>query len=347
MSQRGAGIAIPLEAKLQSMSGELRVARYVALCLVVVVAFGVLTHARSSEGATTSGEPLASTASGAAHLLASVSSLPATQLGPPSSAAVVPCKGAADGSILSRGQILSYYGNPYSRDMGILGELDPDDLIAELEAHSRRYDLLNGPAPVQAALHIVQAVAQPLPGPDGLYLQHLDDATLAEYIARACNRGMLVFLDLQIGRSDVRTEVERIATYLALPNVHLALDPEFAMPPGEAPGDAIGSLRGDDINVAQELLADIAAKTGREKILIVHQFLESMILQPEALRDVRGVRLVIDMDGFGPADIKEVKYGWFTGQTEHAGIKLFFHHDPDLMSEERVLALQPDIIIYQ
>jgi hypothetical protein len=327
------------------MSAELRIARYVALCLVVAIAFGALTHALGSNSAVgeARGVPAHPGPANASHLLASAASLQAAQLGPP----LPPCRGAADGTILSHGQILSYYGNPYSRDMGILGELDTDKLFAQLEAHSRRYDLLNGPEALQPALHIVQAVAQPLPGPDGLYLQHLDDATLTQYVERACAHGMLVFLDLQIGRSDVRTEVERISPYLSLPNVHLALDPEFAMPPGEAPGQTIGSITGDDINVAQQLLSEVATKTGRDKVLIVHQFLDSMIVRPEALRDVPGVQLVIDMDGFGPADIKEVKYGWFTGRSEHAGIKLFFRHDPDLMNEERVLALQPDVIIYQ
>ena len=350
MSTRGRD-SHPLDLPLAYMSSELRIARHLALCLVAVVAFGALTHARSTDAGPARGPHVAQAhveAASASHLLAPLSPESAFVFGPPSSArAEPPCGGAADGGILSHGQILSYYGNPYSRDMGILGELAIDDLIAQLEAQSRRYDLLNGPAPVQPALHIVQAVAQPLPGPDGLYLQHLDDATLTTYIELACKHRMLVFLDLQIGRSDVRTEVERVLPYLSLPNVHLALDPEFAMPAGQEPGQTIGSLTGDDINIAQGLLAGVAAKTGRDKILIVHQFLESMIVRPEMVRDVAAVRLVIDMDGFGPAEIKKVKYGWFTATAEHAGIKLFFRHDPDLMAEEQVLALQPDVIIYQ
>ncbi len=53
------------------------------------------------------------------------------------------------------------------------------------------------------------------------------------------------------------------------------------------------------------------------------------------------------MDGFGPADVKRVKYGWFAGEAEYEGIKLFFKQDPDLMSEADVLSLQPEVIIYQ
>jgi hypothetical protein len=59
------------------------------------------------------------------------------------------------------------------------------------------------------------------------------------------------------------------------------------------------------------------------------------------------VRLVIDMDGFGPAELKRVKYGWFAAEAEYTGIKLFFKQDPDLMSESDVLGLEPDVIIYQ
>ncbi len=53
------------------------------------------------------------------------------------------------------------------------------------------------------------------------------------------------------------------------------------------------------------------------------------------------------MDGFGPAEIKRVKYGWYAQPADYSGIKLFFKHDPDLMSEADVLSLDPDIIIYQ
>lgn len=255
------------------------------------------------------------------------------------------CQFAPSPNLLSETQILSYYGNPYTADMGILGELPPETLVAELKAHAQLYDSLNGPRGVQPALHMVYATAQGDPGREGLYLQYVDEETLRDYIHLACENGLLIFLDLQIGRSDVQSELTKILPYLEQPHVHVALDPEFAMPPGEVPGESIGSLDAADVNTAQALLQSTLG--GLEKLLIVHQFTKGMITNPELIDDLPQVKLVIDMDGFGPPEIKRVKYGWYAAPAEHSGIKLFFRHDPDLMSEEEVLELNPDVIIYQ
>ena len=57
------------------------------------------------------------------------------------------------------------------------------------------------------------------------------------------------------------------------------------------------------------------------------------------------------MDGFGPAEIKKVKYERYASRSyaAYAAIKLFVEHDPDLMSEADVLSLQPRpaVVIYQ
>lgn len=262
--------------------------------------------------------------------------------------APVACQPATAHEPLTEALVLSYYGNPYTADMGILGELPPLELVQQLTEHAQRYDDLNGPRPVQPALHLVYATAQPDPGDDGLYLLYVDDGTLREYVQLACDHGLLIFLDLQIGRSDVSTELAKVLTYLQKPHVHLALDPEFAMPDGELPGEAIGSLDAADVNAAQRALQQLVDEHDLpDKVLVVHQFVRSMLTRPDLLEDHPRVRLVIDMDGFGPAEIKRVKYGWFAAPAEHAGIKLFFRQDPDLMSEEDVLELEPDLIIYQ
>jgi hypothetical protein len=194
----------------------------------------------------------------------------------------------------------------------------------------------------------VYATAQSDPGRQGLYLLYVDEETLREYIQLACENDLLIFLDLQIGRSDVRSELTKILPYLEQPHVHAALDPEFAMPPGEVPGESIGSLDAADVNAAQALLQDFLRKGDLpDKILVVHQFTQNMLTNPELIDDLPRVKLVIDMDGFGPAEIKRVKYGWYAAPAEYSGIKLFFHHDTDLMSEQEVLELNPDVIIYQ
>lgn len=258
------------------------------------------------------------------------------------------CQPAAGPEPLTDAQILSYYGNPYTADMGILGELPPERLAEKLKAHAQRYDSLNGPRRVQPALHLVYATAQSDPGREGLYLLYVDEETLQEYIDLACENGLLIFLDMQIGHSDVETELAKILPYLEQPHVQAALDPEFAMPAGEVPGESIGSLDAADVNAAQALLQSFLDERDLpDKVLIVHQFTHGMLTHPELIQDYPRVKLVIDMDGFGPSDIKRVKYGWFAAPAEHSGIKLFFRHDTDLMSEQEVLELNPDVIIYQ
>jgi hypothetical protein len=258
------------------------------------------------------------------------------------------CGPAIDAEFLANNQILAYYGNPYVSAMGILGELEPEELVQRVKAHAELYDAQNGPRGVQPALHIVYASAQPEPGDDGLHLIFVDRRTLNQYIDLACKNDMLVFLDNQIGRSHVETEIRDILRYLDQPHVHAALDPEFAMPPGEIPGEAIGTMDAAEINAAQAVMEAHAVERGLpDKMLVVHRFTDDMVTRSELIQDFARVRLVMDMDGFGPTDIKQVKYGWYSAPAEYSGIKLFFKQDTPLMSEAEVLGLEPDVIIYQ
>ncbi len=255
-------------------------------------------------------------------------------------------------SILPDHQIVSYYGNPYTDLMGILGAGDLDSMADALERQAARYDALNGPRDVIPAIHLVYAVAQPYPTDNGLYLQYVDEAAVLRYFALAEERDMLLFLDLQIGRSTVKDEVTKVLPFLRNPRVHLALDPEFAVDGKDAPGDVIGSLSAEDIDTAQSMLQDlIIAERLPPKILMVHQFLDGMVRGGESISQYQGVDLVIDMDGFGSAAVKRATYEEYAGRTyaAYAAIKLFFDYDTDLMSEQDVLFLNPTpaVVIYQ
>jgi hypothetical protein len=266
----------------------------------------------------------------------------------PSGPALDACGPPVTREYLAANQVLAYYGNPYTNLMGILGELPPADLAARLKGHAATYDSLNGAMGIRPAFHIVYGRATSDPGANKDHLLYIDDRTMEEYIDLACREGFLVFVDLQIGLSDVETEVRKALPFLDHPNVHLALDPEFAMPPGELPGRSVGTVDAEEVNRAQEIVESYAAERGLgNKMLIVHKFLPEMVTRPELLRVYPGVQLVMDVDGFGPQDVKKVKYGWFSPEAEYSGIKLFFRQDPDLMTEADVLALQPDVIIYQ
>jgi hypothetical protein len=260
---------------------------------------------------------------------------------------IADCGPAVDGEFLEENQVLSYYGNPYVPAMGILGELEPEQLVAKVKAHARKYDALNGARRVQPALHMVYASAQPKPGADGRHLLFVDRRTVKRYIDLACKHDMLVFLDTQIGLSDAETEVEGLLEYLEQPHVHVALDPEFAMPPGEIPGKSVGTLDAAEINAAQSILQSFVQERGLpDKILVVHQFTDGMVTRRQLIKDYPNVRLVINMDGIGKPEIKQAQFTTYAGQAEYSGIKLFFKQDPGLMREEDVIRLEPDVIIY-
>jgi hypothetical protein len=259
---------------------------------------------------------------------------------------------AAQSPIVGDKQIISYYGNPSTPKMGVLGTAGLETIASELEAQAARYDQLNGDRGVIPAIHLVYAVAQYHPTDNGLYLQYVSDEDVRRYLDLTERHGMLLFLDLQIGKSSVAAEIRKALPYLRYPQVHLALDPEFAVSGAEVPGSDLGSLRAQDIDEAQALLQQLVDEYRLPpKILIVHQFADSMLQDAKSIRGYDNVDLVFDMDGFGLAAIKRAEYERLAAQpyAVHTGIKLFFQHDPDMMSEEDVLRLQPTpaVVIYQ
>lgn len=258
------------------------------------------------------------------------------------------CAPLVSGDFMRANQVLTYYGSPDAVTLGILGQLEPDDLVTRLNEHARIYDELNGFRGVQAGLHFIYATAQEFAGEDGLYIRRVADETVEEYIRLACDNGLFIFLDLQLGRADMEAEIEKLLPYLRQTHVHLSLDPEFAMAADQVPGQQIGHLDAVQINRAQQILEDLIEEHNLgDKILVVHQFQESMITNKDDIDSFRRVRLVIDMDGFGPRETKLAKFETFSAPAEYGGIKLFFQQDDPLLTEEEVLKVRPDLIIYQ
>ena len=256
-------------------------------------------------------------------------------------------------SYLEDAQAVSFYGHPTAPALGALGLDDPAGIATEIDRWAARYDRLNGERDVLSAFHVITGVSQSHPTPDGTWLGRLSDERIAEYVEVARERGMLVFLDIQIGWSDALTEVRLLEPFLREPFVHVALDPEFAtLHTGIRPGLVIGSMTGAEINEVQRYLAGIVQAEGLPpKILMVHQFTPRMIRDRDAIQDFAGVDLSIDMDGFGLIPVKVAGYNAFAvpEPSEWPAFKLFFDYDTPLMTPEQVQALDPppDLIIYQ
>jgi hypothetical protein len=258
----------------------------------------------------------------------------------------------ADGALLPEYRLLLFYGFPDNEQMGILGEYDKQRLLELLQEQAAAYEEADPSRPVKIAFEVIASVAQAEPQNDGSYLLDAPTELLNDYADFAEANDILLFLDVQIGRRTVKSEVEGLRPWLEKPFVHLAIDPEFAMRKGETPGLHIGQVDAADITWSQQYLADLSKEAGiPPKVLIVHQFQYSMIENKDKVAAVAGVQLVIDMDGWGAPDLKRSTYDAVITQQpiEFHGVKLFYKQDVPLMSPEEVLDLSPvpDLIIYQ
>lgn len=248
-------------------------------------------------------------------------------------------------------RLVAYYGSPPGAALGVLGAAPPEETARQLSTLAGQYQLLSPERYALPTFHIITTVADPLPGKDGDYSHWLDEGVLAKWLEVAQAEELAVVLDIQPGYADLQSEFARLKPYLYRPHVHLALDSEFAMSAGTIPGHTLGHLHGEELNWIQAQLNQIALEIGVNKVLIVHQFDSSMLLDKEAIIDYPHVELVIDADGFGSPGAKIGDYLQYAAEPgyEYGGFKLFYSWDFPLMVPAEVMALEPHpaVIIYQ
>lgn len=254
--------------------------------------------------------------------------------------------------LLPKNRILAFYGFPGNPTMGILGQYDMERLLEELRKQAAEYEEADPSHPVIIAFEVIASVAQGEPQADGSYLQDTPSDVLDEYAEFTRDNGLLLFLDVQIGRRTVENEIVGLKPWLSQDHVHLALDPEFAMDEGQVPGKHIGSIDAKDVKFAQNWLVDLAIETGlTPRLLIVHQFKETMLANKDRIAPVPGVQLIVDADGLGTPQEKAATYDFVNRLThiEYDGIKLFYDQDVPLMSPEDVVNMDPSplLVIYQ
>jgi hypothetical protein len=232
--------------------------------------------------------------------------------------------------------------------MGILGELPPEQMLAKLDEEVARWNKADPATPVQPALHLIATVAQGSAGSDGMYRLRMPDTLVERVAGWAAKRNALLFLDLQVGKSTVRAELPRLIPFLKRPNVHLALDPEFSMKTGHAPGTRIGTMDAADVNYASSVLADlVTANDLPPKVLVVHRFTRTMLTNAKKIRLDPRVQIVVNMDGWGDPWLKQDSYRdyVYAEPVQFTGFKLFYKNDTKkgtaLMSPEEVLKLTP------
>ena len=272
-------------------------------------------------------------------------------------------------SVVQSSPVITVYGRSFgvAPILGLLGDLNTfDELERSIEPWVRATEEL-AQAPVTVAPHLIYALARPCRGDDDSCLIFLDGSgvdLVNEYILPAADRGMAVVLDAQMGRLSPSFFVRRMIDmgYMAYPNVHIALDPEFATRPDQdMPGHPIGWLSAGAINDAQRILAEYVRSEGlsHKKIMIIHQFVDeisdswSMVSAKRNLEVFPEVDLVFDADGFGSPDAKILKYNAITNpeaypQLQWRGIKIFQHNkyaprysDTPVLTPRQLFGLDP------
>lgn len=253
-----------------------------------------------------------------------------------------------NGALLPFDRIIAYYGNLYSTQMGVLGKYPPAQMLQMLASTTAAWQAADPATIVVPALDDIAVAAQGSPGYDGKYRARMPADQINQIIQMAAQAHGIVFLDLQVGLSNVETEIPLLEPYLKLPQVHLALDPEFAMHNGQKPGTVIGSLDAADINFAANYLADLVQKNNLPpKILVIHRFTEPMVTNAQNIAPLPEVQIVMDMDGFGtPAEKLTTYKDWIQGEpVQFTGFKLFYRNDVaagHLMTPAEVIALSPE-----
>lgn len=261
------------------------------------------------------------------------------------------------GALLPEKRIIAYYGNFYSKGMGVLGEYPEEEMLAKLRAAGKEWEAADPSTPVVLAINYIDVTAQGSAGKDGKYRLRMPDSQIDHALELAAKVNGIVILDIQVGLSNLQTELPLLETYLAMPNVHLGIDPEFAMHNGTPPGRVIGSFSSADINYAAQYLAGLVREHNLPpKVLVIHRFTEDMVTGYQNITPLPEVQIVMDMDGWGfPAKkVNTYRHVIQAEPVQFTGFKLFYKNDikppsTRLMTPAEVLELtpSPSFIQYQ
>ncbi|MBK9017410.1 MAG: hypothetical protein IPM82_27060 [Saprospiraceae bacterium] len=258
------------------------------------------------------------------------------------------------GAILPFNRVIAYYGNFYSKRMGILGEYPEDEMLEMLQSEAKKWELADSLTPVVPAIHYIAVTAQRSPGKNEKYRQRMPKAQIEKALTIAKKIDAIVILDIQIGLSSLEEELPQLDSFLSMPNVHLGIDPEFSMKTGARPGKKIGSFDAEDVNYAAKYLAGLVKLYNLPpKMLIVHRFTKPMLTNYEDITPLPEVQIVVQMDGWGGKAKKKGTYQHviYPQPVQFSGFKIFYKHDTkkakQVMQPEEVLQLVPKPIYIQ
>jgi hypothetical protein len=248
--------------------------------------------------------------------------------------------------LFPRYRVVGFYG---MQNLDVLGDGPPEMVGRRLLRVARTY--ARPGTPVMPMFELIATIAHPFPTPNGLYRTRQDDEVVQRYLRAVRGIDGILVLDVQPGRADFLDELRHWEPYLRLPDVGVALDPEFSMGPGQVPGRQLGRTEAAAINRASAYVAGIVRRHRLpQKLFMIHQFQEHMIADKANIATRPGLAMAWNADGFGARSAKLEDYRSYTRDRRfHPGLKLFYENDIDLMTPREVLRLEPAprVINYQ
>jgi hypothetical protein len=200
--------------------------------------------------------------------------------------------------ILPAYRVVAFCGAPQHRNLGALGIGSPDDAAKRLRRQAQRYAAAG--RPIMPAFQLIATIALAGRGSDGKYRLRQPERVIQRYLNAARRARAILVLDVQPGQADFMDEVRALRRWLLEPDVSLALDPEWSMRRGERPGSRLGHTTAGKINQVSAYLADIVKRRELpQKLLLVHQFSDSMIRNRSRIVQRPGIAMTINVDGVG------------------------------------------------
>lgn len=259
-------------------------------------------------------------------------------------------------TLIGNYRMVGYCGYPGAKGQGRLGIGGLDDRVAEIED---RYAKAYGDSkhPILPVLELIAVTVHSSPGGDGKYRGRTSSDIIETHLRAARRAKGYLLLNIQPGRADFLGEVKALERWLREPDVGVALDPEWAVGPGQIPGRVYGRTSGAELDTIAAWLSDLVARHRLpQKAMVYHQLHPDIIEAESRLREHRGVAAIKSVDGIGSPAAKVDTWRRILETTpDHVrgGFKLFYSEDvatgKRLMTPKEVLALKPrpDYVMYE
>lgn len=274
---------------------------------------------------------------------------------PPSSTTASPQLPRGGVTLFPHYRLVGYCGHPGSAALGRLGTGDLDQRVSEIESMAASYS--GDGRTILPVLELIATVVHASPGRDGTYRSRSTDDVIQSYLDAARRHKAYLLLNIQPGRADFLAEVKAYEPWLTQPDVGVALDPEWAVGPGQVPGKVFGRVEAGTLNAVGAYISGlVAAHQLPEKVVLYHQLSPSIVRNEPSLQGFPGVAWVKSVDGIGSPGAKVSTWNRLVALTPqplvHLGFKLFYEEDAaagPLMTPAQVMGLTPvpEYVMYE